>query len=452
MAASSEPSPPPERISAARLACWLAPPQAASVPDRAARIRAAIAVAIVFAGKAAGALLLLAPWDLEASEWRFGYEAGHIAANLAAGHGFSIAVGPEHFIPTAWMSPAYPLLLAGMFRAFGAFSSEAAHAAVLANCLFQGLTAGLLFLLGVRWGGRRAGLVTVALFVVNPGGWQFLDWAWPTHLFALAILAHLHALARAPGDAARAGARCGATLGLALLVDGAAIALLPVTALSLALSARRGRTAPALLVAGLALALVLAPWGVRNQRVLGTANPLRGNVGVNLWLGNHPGARAESFHGIRLSPWHDRAEGQRMVELGETAYDRAARERALARFLERPGEFLANSAMRFSGFWLAEWWVGWGHIPAIYTLGHVALTALAAVGAWRSRRAGTGFLVVALLLFALPYALTVHGHGRYRVPVEPILCLLGALGIAGASPGGAATAPAGAAPPDRARR
>jgi hypothetical protein len=37
--------------------------------------------------------------------------------------------------------------------------------------------------------------------------------------------------------------------------------------------------------------------------------------------------------------------------------------------------------------------------------------------------------VVALLLFSLPYALTVHGHGRYRVPVEPILCLLGALGL-----------------------
>ncbi len=69
------------------------------------------------------------------------------------------------------------------------------------------------------------------------------------------------------------------------------------------------------------------------------------------------------------------------------------------------------------------------HIAWFYTLGQVALTVLAIVGAHRARRRGVGFAVAALLAFSLPYALTVHGHGRYRAPVEPILCLLGALAL-----------------------
>ena len=93
----------------------------------------------------------------------------------------------------------------------------------------------------------------------------------------------------------------------------------------------------------------------------------------------------------------------------------------------QPAAFVANSARRFSGFWLAEWWAGYRHIDWYYSLGHVALTGLACAGAWRARRRGVGFAVVALVLFAMPYALTVHGHGRYRVPIEPVLCLLGAL-------------------------
>ena len=108
-------------------------------------------------------------------------------------------------------------------------------------------------------------------------------------------------------------------------------------------------------------------------------------------------------------------------------YDRRSRERAFAQFASEPAAFVANSARRFSGFWLAEWWAGYRHIDWVYSLGHVALTGLACAGAWRARRRGVGFAVVALVLFAMPYALTVHGHGRYRVPIEPVLCLLGAL-------------------------
>jgi 4-amino-4-deoxy-L-arabinose transferase-like glycosyltransferase len=413
---------------------WFGPPQPATTPraDRRDRTAAACLAVAVFAVKWAGAAGPLAPWDLLLSPWHFGFEAGQIAGNLAAGHGFTIALEDGRFAPTAWMSPLYPLLLSWVFRAFGAFSTTSAHVVVAANCVLQALTAGLLYLLATRLGDRRTGLVAVAIFVLNPGSWRFLAWAWPTQLLALAILAHVDLLVRSASGRTGLAALCGASLGLAVLVDGAAIAFLPVSAAVLWGGARAARSALPPAAALVALLLVLAPWALRNQREFGLPNPLRGNTGVNLWVGNHPGARGESFHGVRLSPWHDRSEARSLAALGERGYDRSCRERALAQIAREPAEFVANSALRWSGFWLGEWWVRYRHVAWFDSLGQVALTALAVAGACRARRRGVGFAVAALLAFSLPYALTVHGHGRYRAPVEPILCLLGALALAGA--------------------
>ena len=49
--------------------------------------------------------------------WTFGFEVGHIAGHLASGHGFSISHETGEFVPTAWVSPLYPLLIAGVFAA-----------------------------------------------------------------------------------------------------------------------------------------------------------------------------------------------------------------------------------------------------------------------------------------------------------------------------------------------
>jgi hypothetical protein len=372
-------------------------------------------------------------FDLEgivANGFAFGFEVGHIAGNIAAGHGFTVSPDSEVYLPTAWVSPLYPLILAGIFKLFGAYTLAAAQAMLVANCLFQAASAGLLYLLGVRFGGRSVGLVAAFLFLVNPNGWQFLAWAWPSQLFAFLLLLHFYSLL-VPIHRSRGLA--GATFALALMADGAAIAVAPVTLAHLyfanptkAADAKRERRR-SLGAALICFAIVVAPWTIRNAQQFGSINPLRGNVGVNLWVGNYPGANDESFHGLAPSPWHDAAEGKKFVALGERGYDRLARERALAEIVARPGRFIVNSLTRFSGFWLGEWWTGFGHIPWFYSLGLISLSALALRGAIRARKLGTGALLAAILLFGGPYYLTVHGHGRYRVPIEPLMCLLAAL-------------------------
>ncbi len=67
-----------------------------------------------------------------------GFEVGNIATALASGHGFSSPFG----IPTgpiAWLTPAYPLLLAGIYKIFGTGTQTSDQVALLANCVFSAL-------------------------------------------------------------------------------------------------------------------------------------------------------------------------------------------------------------------------------------------------------------------------------------------------------------------------
>ena len=79
-------------------------------------------------------------------------ESGNIAASLASGHGFSspfrIDTGP-----TAWMPPAYPWLLAGIFRVFGVRTYHSFLAAVSLNILCSAFTCVPIFFVGKRVGG-----------------------------------------------------------------------------------------------------------------------------------------------------------------------------------------------------------------------------------------------------------------------------------------------------------
>jgi hypothetical protein len=385
------------------------------------------------AGAIAGVLVFVLKWIVGAqlfdsaamagNPWTFGFEVGHIAGNLAAGHGFAVSREAGVYIPTAWVSPLYPLLIAGVFKVFGAYTQASAEALLALNCAFQGATAALLFWMAARWWNTTAGWLAVALFAANPNGWQFLSWVWPSHLFAFTVLLHIAALVWPASNPRTRGVAIGGSFALALMADGAAIAIAPVTLLHLFWQGADARRAVAL-VALLAFALGVAPWTIRNSAQFGGFNPLRGNVGVNLWVGNYPGAEAESFHGLAPSPWHDANEGERFARLGERSYDRDARGRALDVIGNDPVRFVKNTLARFVGFWFGEWWTGWGHIAAVYSIGLALLSGLALFGGIRARASGTGALLVALLFFGGPYYLTVHGHGRYRVPVEPLMCLL----------------------------
>src|SRR4029077_11841261 len=65
----------------------------------------------------------------------FGWEMGRIGAAIASGQGFSNPFGSSTG-PTAWESPLYPYLIAGVFRLFGISSRASAFVLLSLNSLF----------------------------------------------------------------------------------------------------------------------------------------------------------------------------------------------------------------------------------------------------------------------------------------------------------------------------
>ena len=66
----------------------------------------------------------------------FGFEIGRIAQSLAMGHGFANPMLTPTG-PTAWMTPVYPYLLAGVSKFFGVFTESSAFAILSINSLFS---------------------------------------------------------------------------------------------------------------------------------------------------------------------------------------------------------------------------------------------------------------------------------------------------------------------------
>src|ERR1700731_4645193 len=89
----------------------------------------------------------------------FQQETGNIAYSLAQGKGFG-SVFRADTGPTAWLAPIYPLMVAGIFKIFGSFTTTAFFAAVFLNVLFSSAACVPVFFAGKRVGGLIvAGLV-----------------------------------------------------------------------------------------------------------------------------------------------------------------------------------------------------------------------------------------------------------------------------------------------------
>src|SRR5579863_6769693 len=86
----------------------------------------------------------------------FLFESGNIATSLATGHGFSSPFRVDTG-PTAWMTPLFPLLLAGLFRVFGAYTFHAWAATVLLN-----ISCSTLACIPIYFAGKRIGGVALA--------------------------------------------------------------------------------------------------------------------------------------------------------------------------------------------------------------------------------------------------------------------------------------------------
>jgi 4-amino-4-deoxy-L-arabinose transferase-like glycosyltransferase len=196
----------------------------------------------------------------------------HTQANLLAdGRGFS---EPFTFAltgrlkPTAFHPPLFSLLLS-VSSWFGG-TSFFAHKIVAS--LAGTATAVVVGLVGREVAGARAGLIAAALAAVYPNLWVVDGILMPESLYGLSIATVLLLSCRyRRTPRPRLALATGAAIGAATLVRGEAILLVPILAVPLALAAARDwrHRLRQFGVIAFGVALVVAPWALRNAVRLG---------------------------------------------------------------------------------------------------------------------------------------------------------------------------------------
>jgi 4-amino-4-deoxy-L-arabinose transferase-like glycosyltransferase len=373
----------------------------------------------------------------ERNHWPFGYETGRIAASIATGHGYG---NPLFSLtgPTAWMTPGYPYLLAGIFKIFGVYTTASSFVILYLQAIFAALTCIPIFLIARRWFGEAAAQWSVWIWALFPYG-VFLasDFVWENCLTALLLTTLVWLtldMHRRRGLWAWAG--YGLLWGATALVNPSVLTVLPLAA-AWALWRRRrdgfAWLAPAAVMLAVVLA-ALAPWEIRNYRTFHQWVPLRDNFWLEVWVNNN-GDTALRWAG-QDHPSGSAAELRQYNTLGETRYMAYKREQALAFIEAHPGDYLWLCFRRFVFTWTGYWsfqpvYVAENPYDGYNILLVTPMTLLLVIGlaqAFRRRVEGAGLVASILALYPVVYCLA-DTDMRYRHVVDPVILMLTAFGI-----------------------
>ena len=364
----------------------------------------------------------------------FLFEPGNIAHSLATGNGF----GSPFLVntgPTAWMTPIYPAILAGIFRLFGIYTYPSFLAAVALNIACAALVCVPISCVGTRVGGAGVGAGAAWLWAIFPNAILLpVESLWEACLATLLLALILWAtLGLMQSNSLWPWAGYGFLWGAALMVSPTLGSVLPVlSGWAGYRSRRRGAAWMKKVLLSLAVALLCClPWTIRNYAVFHTLVPLRSVMGLPLWLGNNPDAGQRPVG--EMHPINSSTERRQYTELGEIAYMRLKRDEAVGYMIGHPGRTLRLSAGRFIAFWSG------GSVHPIddfrrnkslwfrYVLLFNLVAGIGCVAGiavlFRGRNSYVLPLASLPLIFPCVYYLTLV-QPRYRLPIDPVALLL----------------------------
>jgi hypothetical protein len=360
----------------------------------------------------------------------FGYETGRIAKSIAEGHGFSSPLSIDTG-PSAWLTPVFPYLLAGIFKAFGVYSYKSDLVITILNISFSAFTCIPVFFIGKRVSGIVTGAVAAWLWAIYPSAVRMpIEWIWDTSMAALAAGLILWAtFAIRDSERLRDWIGYGLLWGAGLMVNAAILALAPFLFGWLALELRkRSRLWMQLPAAALILmGLVCVPWTVRNYVVFHKVIPFRSNFGLELWLGNNDQV-PDTFAGF-LHPNDYPPEREKFVQLGEIEYMRQKQTEAFQFIRSHPADALRFTWRRFIDNWIGMWDPVQDMWHALILTGRLILAfnlfvSLFGLGGllllYRAKNPYAFPIAMFPLIYPIVYYIT-HTSLRYRHPMDPVL-------------------------------
>ena len=370
------------------------------------------------------------------SHAQFGWEMGWVSRSLALGHGFNSPFAPATG-PTALVPPAFPYLLAAIFRIFGLYSLKSAFAILSINSLFSALTCVPLYLSARYALGEKAATFAGWLWVFYPYAIYFSsarvwDYALTAFLFTTCFY-FAQRLHRQKKIFPWLG--FGVLYGVTVLANPSVLTLFPVFLLLAAIQARRlgGPWLCHSLVAILGITATLTPWTVRNYRDLHVVRPIRDNYWLESWAGNN-GDTSDS-NPAWAHPASNPVEMQKFQAQGEVAY-LSEKHTLASNFIRQHPLFTAGVSLRRAlCFWTGFWSLNPTHlhnepleIPDVFYCTTLTLFMLIGMRSlWLIDVATALPYLLLLALFPLTYYFS-HASPDYRQPIEPEIVVLVTLG------------------------
>jgi hypothetical protein len=374
--------------------------------------------------------------------FQFGWEAGRIARSLAMGQGYANPFASSYLGltgPTAWIPPAYPSLMAAVFRIFGVYTALSAWVLLAINCLLSGFTAMAVWEIGYRCFSRANAVAAGWLWALYPAALQYaVKWIWEmtltTFLFTFLLVLALRMRGIGTRDEERgsqAGSQTGSWLlfglmwGVIALSTSTLLMFLPICGLWLLIGNwNKPHALRDAILAGLVFLACLMPWEIRNYRAFHAFVPIRGNLGVETYLGNGPGS-----NGIVMTYDHPNLASDQFYlyqRMGELRYAKMRGDLARDYMRADPMHFLKNTLKRVYFFWAG--------VPSdappvveffrLLNYGVISVAGLLGLAlALRNRIPGAGLMAWIFALLPLPYY-TVFVQARFRHPFEPLLTIL----------------------------
>jgi 4-amino-4-deoxy-L-arabinose transferase-like glycosyltransferase len=370
----------------------------------------------------------------------YGYELGRVARAIAAGQGFSSPLRMVDTGPTVWFTPIFPYLVAGIFKIWGTYSDLSRIIIQTMNSAFAALTIIPIYCIARKSFSKAVAVSASWFWVFMPTALVFPRiWIWDTAMaglfFALIFWA---TLVLAEQQTTWAWAGYGALWAIGVLINPSMLSVFPFL-LGWVIWETRRDGAPWFKFAAatvLVFAIGLVPWTVRNYLVFGKIIVLRSNFGLELWLGNNA-AVPDNW-----SPWmhpNDSAEeAAKYQRMGEIAYMAEKQQLAIAFMRAHPADTVRFIYHRFVDNWIAvndSPLDSWSNSPLyvkLFMVLNVSLalfTLLGALFAYRAKHPDALPYAMVLLIFPLIFYLT-HASLRYRFPMDPIMMVLSAYGVA----------------------
>ncbi len=389
--------------------------------------------------------------DPSRGHWHFAFENGKIAYSIVQGHGFGSPLF-ENTGPTAWLTPVYPYLIAGVFVVFGTYSKASALVLLSLQALISALTCLPVFLVARKTFGDRVALFSAWAWALFPLGiyWP-AERIWPTWLASLLLtllfLMTLH-LERPVGLAASTWKWIGYGLlwGFTALTEPIVLTVLPIMFgwIGFRLYQQKERWFVPLTVASLTIILSVSPWFVRNYEVFHRFIPFRDGMGLELRIGNNgdtsywAGASLGSALAQKIGPWHNDAEWQKYKQIGEIAYMEENKEKAVAFIRANPRWFAVVTVRRFVFIWTHFWSFSHYYLEQepddpINVVFNTLFTLLTLVGlrrAFRVNKPVTVLYGLVFLFFPVVFYFT-HVEVYFRRQIDPLMVVMAVYGVVG---------------------